>query len=91
MAEQSVYLAEKSLREAGDKISQEIKDAVNKKIEELKFVKDGEDIETIKSKTSELSLELQKIGQSMYNQNNDQQKPEEPGEQGGQEGQGEQK
>lgn len=90
LAEQSVYLAEKSLREAGDKVSQEIKDAVNKKIEELKAVKDGEDIEVIKSKTSELSLELQKIGQSMYNQNNDQQKPGETNEQGGGE-QGEQK
>ena len=94
LAEQSVYLAEKSLREAGDKISQEIKDAINKKIEELKAVKDGQDIEAIKSKTSELSLELQKIGQSMYNQNNDQQKPGEQSEQGEQDrkgGQGEQK
>ncbi|MEK7634660.1 MAG: molecular chaperone DnaK [Patescibacteria group bacterium] len=94
LAEQSVYLAEKSLREAGDKISQEIKDAVNKKIEELKAIKDGQDIEAIKSKTSELSLELQKIGQSMYNQNNDQQKPGEQSEQGEQDrkgGQGEQK
>ncbi|MBI5306171.1 molecular chaperone DnaK [Candidatus Wolfebacteria bacterium] len=69
VAEQSVYLAEKTLREMGDKVSGEIKDAVNKKIEELKSVKDGADIEAIKSKTSELSLELQKIGQSMYNKN----------------------
>lgn len=80
LAEQSIYLAEKSVKEAGDKISQEIKDAVNKKIEELKSVKDGQDIEAIKSKTSELSLELQKIGQSMYNKTDGQ----EPGGQTGQ-------
>ncbi len=65
LAEQTVYLAEKSLREAGDKISTEIKEAINQKIESLKSVKDGNDTEAIKSKTSELSLEIQKIGQSM--------------------------
>ena len=65
-AEQTIYVAEKSLRDAGDKITQEIKDSVNQKIEELKSIKDGEELESIKSKTQELSLELQKIGQSMY-------------------------
>ena len=65
LAEQAVYLAEKSIKEAGDKISAEIKEAINQKIESLKSVKDGNDIEAIKSKTSELSLEIQKIGQSM--------------------------
>lgn len=66
-AEQMVYLAEKSLKDAGDKISQEIKDAVNQKIEKLKSLKDSNDIEAIKSASAELSMELQKIGQSMYN------------------------
>ncbi|MEK9154730.1 MAG: molecular chaperone DnaK [Patescibacteria group bacterium] len=66
-AEQSIYLAEKSLREAGEKISAEIKDSVNQKIEALKSIKDGNDLEAIKLKLNELSSELQKIGQSMYN------------------------
>lgn len=66
IAEQTIYLAEKSLQEAGDKVAADVKDAVNKKIEELKSVKDSSDIEVIKSKTSELSLELQKIGSAMY-------------------------
>jgi len=66
IAEQAVYMAEKSINEAGDKVSQEIKDAVNVKIADLKSVKDGQDIETIKSKTAELSTELQKIGAAMY-------------------------
>jgi len=71
IAEQSVYMAEKSLNEAGDKVSQEIKDAVNAKIADLKSVKDGQDIEAIKSKTAELSAELQKIGAAMYNKQED--------------------
>ncbi|HDH31580.1 MAG TPA: molecular chaperone DnaK [Candidatus Wolfebacteria bacterium] len=83
-AEQIVYLAEKTLKDAGDKVTQDIKDAVNKKIEALKSVKDGNDIEAIKSASAELSAELQKIGQTMYGQQgeqqNQQQNPQEPQE-----------
>ncbi len=75
-AEQIIYLAEKSLKDAGDKISQEIKTAVNQKIESLKSVKDGDNIEAIKTAVAELSMELQKIGQAMYN------KKQEPGSEG---------
>lgn len=75
-AEQLIYVAEKSLKDAGEKASQEIKDAVNKKIEELKSIKDGSDIGAIKTKTQELSTELQKIGQSMYPPQNDGEKSE---------------
>ncbi len=66
-SEQMVYLAEKSLKDAGDKVSTEIKDAVNQKIETLRQAQGGDDIEAIKSASAELSMELQKIGQSMYN------------------------
>jgi molecular chaperone DnaK len=68
-AESTVYIAEKSLREAGDKIPEDIKKAVTKKIETVKSVKDGTDAEAIKSALSELSQELQKIGQYMYKNN----------------------
>jgi len=71
-AEQMIYLGEKSLRDAGEKVSAEIKDAVNKKIENLKSVlAQSQDIEAIKSASAELSLELQKIGQAMYPPHND--------------------
>jgi molecular chaperone DnaK len=74
-AEQIVYLAEKSLKEAGDKISAETKDAINQRIEKIKSIlnqpQGTQNIEEIKSAISELSSELQKIGQQMYNQNND--------------------
>lgn len=70
-AEQMTYLSEKSLKDAEGKIPEDIKTAITAKIEELKKVKDSEDAEAIKKATSELSAEIQKIGQSMYNQNND--------------------
>ena len=65
-ADQLVYLSEKSLKDAGDKVPADLKDAVTKKIEALKSVKDGQDAEKIKSAMSELSAEIQKIGESLY-------------------------
>lgn len=68
-AESLIYLSEKSLRDAGDKITPDIKTGVTEKIESLKKVKEGEDLEVIKSASADLSAEIQKIGQTMYNQN----------------------
>jgi molecular chaperone DnaK len=70
-AEAAIYLAEKTLRETGDKISEDIKSAVNAKLENLKKVKEGSDLEAIKSALAELSAEIQKIGQMMYNKSTD--------------------
>jgi len=67
-ADSLVYLAEKSLRDAGDKISADIKKEIEDKIAELKKVKEGDNIEEIKAKTSELSQTIQKIGAQMYQQ-----------------------
>jgi len=60
-----IYTAEKSLSDAGDKVSAEVKKPVQDKIEELKKVKDGSDTETIKKTTEELSKTLQTIGEAM--------------------------
>jgi molecular chaperone DnaK len=65
-AEQLIYVAEKSLKDAGEKISATIKEGVTKKIETLKTAKEKQDIEEIKKAVSELSAELQKIGSAMY-------------------------
>ncbi len=65
-AESLVYVAEKSLKDAGDKVTAELKDAITKKIERVKEVKDKDDAEVIKQATQELSTELQKIGEMMY-------------------------
>ncbi|MDE2001312.1 MAG: molecular chaperone DnaK [Patescibacteria group bacterium] len=78
-AETSVYAAEKSLKDAGDKVPEDIKTAVTAKVDAVKAVKDGTDAEAIKTALGELSQELQKIGQHMYSQNQDQQQPPQDG------------
>lgn len=78
-AESMIYLAEKSIKDAGDKISAEIKDSVNAKIEATKKAKDGSDLGSLKSAMNELSAEVQKLGQVFYNQNKEQNKDGEPG------------
>jgi molecular chaperone DnaK len=73
LAEQLIYTTEKALKDAEGKISEEIKTAVQEKVDELKNVKDKEDVSAIKSATENLSKEIQKIGE--YMQKNPQQKP----------------
>jgi len=67
-AEQLVYTAEKSLKDAGDKIGDDIKRSVQEAIDALKTVNNSDDAEAIAAKTEVLSTELQKIGSAMYNQ-----------------------
>jgi len=65
MADQLIYTAEKSLKDSEGKIGEDIKRGVEDKITALKGVKDGEDVEAIKTATSALSTEMQKIGEAM--------------------------
>jgi molecular chaperone DnaK len=65
-ADAAVYTAEKALRDAEGKISEEIKTEVAAKIEELKKVKDGNDTAEIKKKMDKLSGSISKIGESLY-------------------------
>ncbi|HHE45872.1 MAG TPA: molecular chaperone DnaK, partial [Candidatus Moranbacteria bacterium] len=66
MADTLIFTTEKSLREAGDKITADEKKPVEEKIEALKKVKDGDDKEAIKKATEELSQAAQKIGEKLY-------------------------
>lgn len=77
-AENLIYASEKALREAGDKVPANVKEAITKKIEVLKQVKDGRDLEALNRAVAELSSEIQKIGQSMYHKSPgpDNQEPE---------------
>jgi molecular chaperone DnaK len=68
LAEQMTYTAEKAMTDAGDKIGDDIKKPIQEKIDALKAVKDGEDIEKIKTATEELSKEMQKIGEVLNKQ-----------------------
>jgi molecular chaperone DnaK len=61
-----IYTSEKTLRENADKISPETKKEIEEKIEELKKVKESDNIEEIKEKIQKLSQALQKIGAEMY-------------------------
>jgi len=83
LAEQSVYIAEKALKDAGDKVPADVKTDVEAKIAELKKTKDGTDIAAIKKATEDLSLAMQKIGEAMAKANPQQnpadQKPPEEG------------
>ena len=77
-ADNLIYTVEKTLRDAGDKISAEIKKEIQEKITELKKIKDQDNLEEIKQKVSELSGIAQKIGSQMYSkdQGNQEKKPD---------------
>ncbi|TSC82243.1 MAG: molecular chaperone DnaK [Parcubacteria group bacterium Gr01-1014_19] len=65
-ADNLVYVSEKALKDAGDKVPADVKEAITKKIEAVKGFKDGQDLAVIKKATSDLSSEIQKIGQAMH-------------------------
>ena len=64
-ADSLIFTAEKSLKDAGDKVSEEVRKDVEAKIEALKGVLDGSK-EDIEAKTKELSDALTKVGEAMY-------------------------
>lgn len=67
-SETLIYTSEKALKEAGNKISQELRKEVEDKINELKNALKQDKIEGIKQKSDELSQSIQKIGAQMYSQ-----------------------
>lgn len=78
MAETMVYTTEKMLKEAGDKVNADDKKATEEKLEELKKLKDSEDIEAIKKAADELANVAQKVGAVMYQQQQTEQPAEQP-------------
>jgi len=77
-ADTLIYTCEKTLREPGEKISEDLKREVEQKIADLKKVKDGDNIDEIKQRTQELSLAIQKVGAELYRAAGER-KPEEKG------------
>ena len=65
-ADNLIYSWEKTCKDAGDKIDQGLKNEVQEKIDELKKVKDKDNMEEIKSKTNDLSQIIQKAGAELY-------------------------
>jgi len=68
MSEQLIYTAEKALSDNASKIPDDVKTSIQEKIDALKKAKDGEDIGEIKKSVEELSTEMQKIGEIMQKQ-----------------------
>jgi len=69
IADQTIHTAEKALKDAEGKISDDIKKEVMDKISELKTSKDTNEIEKIKSATDVLNTSMMKIGEAMKSAN----------------------
>ncbi len=67
-ADNMIYLAEKTLKDAGDKVKPEDKTAVEDKMKALKDILETGSKEDLETKTSELSDLVQKVGAAMYQQ-----------------------
>ncbi len=68
-ADSLVYLAEKTLKEAGEKATEEVKKNITEKIAKVNEIKNTENEADIRAAAESLSVELQKLGASMYNKN----------------------
>jgi molecular chaperone DnaK len=65
-ADALIHASEKTLMEAGDKVSEADKAAVSAAVEDLKSVLDSEDMEQIQAKTETLSQASMKLGEALY-------------------------
>jgi len=67
-ADNTIYAAEKALREFGDKVPAEIKTEIETSIANVRTSLGGEDVEAIRKATESLGQVIQKIGASAYQQ-----------------------
>lgn len=65
-ADNMLYVAQKALKEDGEKVAKEIKEDVEQKIKDLKDSLESGSSRELEQKTVALSEAMQKIGQSMY-------------------------
>jgi len=66
MADTLCYTAEKSLREAGDKVPKDVREDIEGKVKAVKDIMQTASKEDLEAKTQELSASLQKIGEHLY-------------------------
>ena len=86
-ADNAIYTAEKTLKEAGDKVDAETRKQTEDLVARLRQTMGGEDSAAMRRETDELGQLIQKIGSSMYQQQ--QQPPQGGAEAGGQQPGGE--
>ena len=65
-AESLIHTTEKTLTEAGDKVADDDKAAVEAAIAELKTANEGEDVDDIRAKSEALAQVAMKIGEALY-------------------------
>lgn len=65
-ADQVIYATEKTLKEHGDKLSDDDKKEIDAAVEKLKSAKDGDNAEEIGSATDAVQQASQKLGQKIY-------------------------
>ena len=66
VADNMCYTAEKTLKDAGDKVDAVLKTEVEDKVKDLRAVLQTAPLDELKAKAEDLSVTLQKIGQAMY-------------------------
>jgi molecular chaperone DnaK len=67
-ADNLAYTTERTLKDVGDKLAPEDKEAIEKAIEDVKDALKGSDVEQIKKAQEELMQQSYKIGQAVYEQ-----------------------
>jgi len=78
-ADSIVFSTEKSLKEHGDKVTEDEKKAIEDGISDLKKSLEGTDVEDIKKKTQSLIQASMKLGEAVYkSQQKDQPQPDDP-------------
>ncbi|EFL54944.1 molecular chaperone DnaK [Finegoldia magna] len=68
-AESVIYQVEKTIKDLGDRVSENEKSDINSKIEALKSILDSGDNKDIKAKTDELTQEMYKLSSKLYENN----------------------
>ncbi len=84
LAQSLVYTAEKAIKDAGDKVSEDVKKSVQTEVENVQKVMTSDDKDGIEKAAEALSNAMQKIGEEMSKHQNDapdastEAKPEDP-------------
>ena len=75
-ADSLIFTAEKSLKDAGDKVAEDVKKDIEEKVSGLRSILDSGTKEELETKTKELSDALTKVGEAMYKQEQAQGQPQ---------------
>jgi len=65
-ADTLIYTVEKTLKESGDKISEDEKSKINEDIKDLRAALEGDDVEKIKSNIEKLTTSSHKLAEEIY-------------------------